>query len=74
MEWRRLHNGEFPILYRTHNIVGVIKSGRLRLTDRVARMVDGRIAFNILIGKPTGKRSSGRPKRRSEDNIRIYLK
>ena len=27
-----------------------------------------------LIGKPTGKRPLGRPRRRCEDNIRMYLK
>ena len=31
-------------------------------------------AFKILTGKPTGKMLLGRPKRRWEDNIRIYLK
>ena len=37
-------------------------------------MVEGRSAFKILIGKPTGKRPLGRPRRRSEDNIRMDLK
>ena len=31
---------------------------------RVARMEEGRSAFKILIGKPTGKRALGRPRRR----------
>ena len=31
-------------------------------------------AFKILSGKPTGKRSLGRPKRRWEDNIIMNLK
>ena len=39
----------------------------------VARMEDGRTAFKILIGKPTGKRPLGRPRRRWEDNIRLDL-
>ena len=30
-------------------------------------------AFQILTGKPTGKRALGRPRRRWEDNIRMYL-
>ena len=34
----------------------------------------GRSAFKILTGKPTGKRPSGRPRRRWEDNVRINLK
>jgi hypothetical protein len=39
----------------------------------IARM-EGRSAFKILAGKPTGKRPLGRPRRRWEDNIKIYLK
>ena len=35
---------------------------------------EGRSAFKILTVKPTGKRLSGRPRRRWEDNIRMGLK
>ena len=34
---------------------------------------NGRYAFKILTGKPTGKRPSGRPRHRWEDNIRIDI-
>ena len=34
-------------------------------------MEEGRSAFKILTGKPTGKRPLGRPSRRWEDNIRM---
>ena len=54
-ERRRLHNEELHILYRTLNIVRVIKSGRLRWAGDIARMKEGRSAFKILTGKPTGK-------------------
>ena len=37
-------------------------------------MEEGRSAFKILPGIPTGKRLSGRPRRRWEDNIRMDLK
>ena len=37
-------------------------------------MEEGRSAFKILTGKPTGKRPLGRPRRRWEDNIRWTLK
>ena len=37
-------------------------------------MEEGRSAFKILTGKPTGKRPLGRPKRRWEDNIKMDLK
>ena len=36
-------------------------------------MEEGKSAFKILTGKPTGKRPLGRPRRRCEDNIRIDL-
>ena len=51
----------------------MIKSRRLRWAWHVARMEEGRSAFKILTGKPTGKRSSGRPRRRWEHNIRMDL-
>ena len=34
-------------------------------------MEEGRSAFKILIGKPTGNRLLGRPRRRYEDNVRM---
>ena len=52
----------------------MIKYRRLRWAGHVARMEEGRSAFKILTGKPTGKRPLGRPRRRCEDNIRIDLK
>ena len=36
-------------------------------------MEEGRSAFKILTGKPSGKRPLGRPRRRWEDNIRMDL-
>ena len=41
-------------------------SRRLIWTGRVARMEEGRSAFKILTGKPTGKRPLGRPRRRMD--------
>ena len=37
-------------------------------------MEEGRSAFIILTGTPTGKRPLGRPRRRWEDNIRMDFK
>ena len=60
-------------MYRSPNIVRMIKPRRLRWAGHVAWMEEGRSAFKILTGKPTGKRPLGRPRRRWEDNIRIHL-
>ena len=65
-KWSRLHNEELYSLYRSPNVVTVMKSRRLRWA--------GRNAFKILTGKPIGKRHLGRPRRRWEDNIIIDLK
>ena len=46
----------------------------MRWAGHVARMEEGRNAFKILTGKPTGKRPLGKPKNRWEDNIRLDLK
>ena len=59
-------------MYRSPNIVRVIKSRRLRWAGHIARMEESRSAFKILTGKPTGKRPSGRPRRRWEE-IRMDL-
>jgi hypothetical protein len=32
-----------------------------------------RVVYRVLVGKPEGKRPLGRPRRRSEDNIRMHV-
>ena len=46
---------------------------KLRWAGHVARMEEGRSAFKVLTGKPTGKRPSGRPRSSWEDDIRMDL-
>ena len=36
-------------------------------------MEQGRGVRKVLVGKPEGKRPLGRPRRRWEDNIKMYL-
>jgi hypothetical protein len=36
-------------------------------------MGEGRNVYRVLVGKPEGKRSFGRPRRRREDGIRVVL-
>jgi hypothetical protein len=69
-DWRSLHNEKIHSLYRSHNIVGVIKCRKLRWVGNVARMEESRSAFKILTGTPAEKRLLGRLGRRREDNIR----
>jgi hypothetical protein len=46
----------------------VIKSRRLRWTGHVARMEEGRSAFEILTGTLAGMRPLGRPRHRMDLN------
>jgi hypothetical protein len=43
------------------------------MTCHVARMKEGRSDFKMLAGKPKGKTTLGRPRRRWENNIRMEL-
>jgi hypothetical protein len=72
-EWRKLQNEELNGLYCSPCIVRVINSRRKRWAGHVARMVEGRGVHRVLVGKPEGKRSLGRPRRRWEDNIMMDL-
>ena len=58
-------------MYRSPNIVRVIKSRRLRWAGHVARMEEGRSVIKILTGTPTGK---SKPMHRWKYNIRMVLK
>jgi hypothetical protein len=40
----------------------------------VARMGEERGVHRVLVGKPEGKKSLGRPRCRWEDNIKMHLK
>jgi hypothetical protein len=46
----------------------------MRWTVYTARTGDIRSVYKILIGKPEGKRTLERPRRKWEDNIRMDLK
>ena len=53
VEWGRLHIEELHSLYRSPNIVRVIKSRRLRWASNVARMEENGNTFKMLTGKRT---------------------
>jgi branched-subunit amino acid aminotransferase/4-amino-4-deoxychorismate lyase len=69
--WRKLHNEELHGLYYSPSIVRVIKARRMRWEGHVARMVRG--AYNILVGRPEGRRPLVRPRHRWEDIIKMDL-
>jgi len=45
----------------------------MRWVGHVARMEERSGVYRVLVGKPEGKRPSGSPKRRWEDNIKMDL-
>ena len=60
-------------LYRSLNIIRVIKFTRLRWARHVARIEEGRSDFKNFTGKTTGEGPLGRTIHRWEDNVRIEL-
>jgi hypothetical protein len=68
-----LHNDELHSLYSLQIIVRVIKSRMMRWAGPVARLGEGRGVYRVLVGRPKGKRPLGRPRRKWEDNIKMYL-
>jgi hypothetical protein len=71
--WRKLHNEELHNLYSSPSIIRIIKSRRMRWAGHVARLGEKRNVYRLLVGKPEGKRSLGRPRRRWIDNIKMVL-
>jgi hypothetical protein len=69
-----LHNDELHSLYSSLNIVRVIKSRRVRWAGHVARMMEGRGVYRVLVGRPERKRALGKHRRRWEDNIKLDLR
>jgi hypothetical protein len=70
--WRKLHAEELHNLYCSPSIIRTIRWRRY--AGNVARV--GRRGMNayVLVGKPERKRPLGRPKRRCENNIKMYLR
>jgi hypothetical protein len=61
--WRKLRIEVFLNLYSSPR--------RMGFAGLVARMEDIRNSYKISAGKPEGKRSLGRPRRKCEDNIKM---
>jgi hypothetical protein len=50
-EWRKLHNKDLSDLYSSPSIIRIIKSRRMRWAGHVARIVEKRNAYRLLVGK-----------------------
>jgi hypothetical protein len=68
-EWGKLHNRELHNLYSSPDIIRQIKSRTMRWAGHVARMVEGRNVYRVLLGKPEGKIPLGRPRARWKDGM-----
>jgi len=53
--------------------VRVIKSKIMRWAGHMERMGEERGVYRVLVGKPEGRKTLGRPRRRWVDNIRTDL-
>jgi hypothetical protein len=73
-DWGKLHNEELHNLCFLANIIGMIKSMRMRWAGHVARMGETRNAYRILVGKPEENRPLERPRSKWVDNIKIDLR
>jgi hypothetical protein len=60
--------------YSSPSVVRVIKARRMRWAGHVALMGEVRGAYNILVGRPEGRRPLGRPRHGWEDNIKMDLR
>jgi hypothetical protein len=58
--WRKLHNEELHGMYTSPDIIRVIKS-RNEMDRTSSTHWEMRNSYKMLVGKPEGKRSFGRP-------------
>jgi hypothetical protein len=72
--WRKLHDEELYTSYSSLIIIRMIRSKGMGSDGYVARMGERRNAYRILMGKPEGRRSLGRPRCRWVDNIKMDLR
>jgi hypothetical protein len=71
--WRKLYNEELHNLYSSPSIIRINNSRRMRWAGNVERIGEKRNVYRLLVGKPEGKRSLGRPRSRWIDNIKMDL-
>jgi hypothetical protein len=72
-DWSKFYSEDLHIVYSSPNIIGQIKSRRMRWAGHVARMGEERKVYKVLVGKPEDKRPLGRPRSRWEDGMKMDL-
>jgi hypothetical protein len=71
--WRRLHNEELHN-FTLHSVITVKETKGMWWEGYAARMDEMKCVCKTEVGKYEGKRPSGRPRRRWEDNIWLGLR
>jgi hypothetical protein len=69
--WRKLHNEELHNLYFAPSVIRIIRSRKMRLAGACSTNREKKNAYRLLVGKPEGKSTLGRPRRRWIDNIKM---
>jgi hypothetical protein len=69
--WRKLHNEELHDLYSPTSIIRIMKSKRMKLAGHVARTEELRNVYRLLVVKPEGNISLGRPRSSCRDSIKM---
>jgi hypothetical protein len=74
--WRELFSEELHNLYSSAVIITITKtkSKSVRRSGHVACMEGTRNEYEVLVGKPEGKRALGRPMSEWQDNTEMDLK
>jgi hypothetical protein len=73
-QWRIRKNEEIKALYNKPDIVGDIKSSRLRWLGHVERMAEDRVVKKVFKGKTGRRRLQGRPRKRWLDDVEEDLR
>jgi hypothetical protein len=61
--WKQLHNEELHDVNCSPDIIMLITSRTMRWGKHVACMGQRRYTYRVLVGKPEGNRSLGKPRR-----------
>jgi hypothetical protein len=70
----KLHNEELHNSYSSPNNIKMIRLRKMRWQCQVAHAEDKTSAYTIVVSKPEGKRSLGKPRGKWEYNIKVDLK